>query len=319
MKKALKLIVFYFATLFVLLICGTLFYSLYLSVLNYIDGKEIVLFSKQIMSKSFFYMSIVSIFLICPFLAYSRIRHKGGFLQLISYMLLCAVTWLFLFPVTVKYGSRLNAFSPVLTETKTLSGGLFRKAENRIFYFTDDFDSAVEKKLPGVFIDTEDEGGLKVKQIQKGDDELLVNAAKPYNDIIIKKAFYEDGGISYISFRPLIQKAQSSLQKGKTFWMGFLSLALLICSIYGISSFFKWRLLNAWAVCFSVIAAIGVNTLYTLPKLLEFRTKLEGFKLFVQLQNYFDDAPIVCLNLLFSLIFIVTGIIKFFVSYKRDE
>lgn len=318
MKKALKLILLYFIIALIGIVIGTLFYSLYLSVLNYVAGKEIVFFNKLSLINSFFYITACVLILICPVIAYSRIRHKGGILQVLFYMLLCFATWFIFMPLVLKADNKFNYLDTINSQNQTLSGDVFRKVNNNVYYFPGDAENAIQNNLPGVIIDIDAENGLKVQNLQHTDVNVIKEAAKPYSDTLIKEAFNQDKIMNNFTLKPIILKARSALNKGKSFWFGFLSFALVLCSLYGITSFFKWKLMNAWFICFSSFLIIFVNIFYNSPLLDGFKNKfVNSNHLLNSLSSNFDEPLLVIVNCFFSLLFIIIGIVKFFVNKKN--
>ena len=85
MKKALKLIFMYIILIAAGLLIGTLFYSLFLDVLNFAAGRKMIILNLVELKKAFFVVASFMMILICPLLIYTRIRHKGGVLQLIAF------------------------------------------------------------------------------------------------------------------------------------------------------------------------------------------------------------------------------------------
>ena len=102
MKKALKLAVIYLIILIFGTVLGTLLYSLYLNLLGFVSGREISFFSDEELFKSVFIVMPCMLIFIIPVISYYRIRHPGGILQLIVYMVLCLLTWALLMPLTFK-------------------------------------------------------------------------------------------------------------------------------------------------------------------------------------------------------------------------
>ena len=102
MKKALKLALIYFIILIIGTILGTILYSFYLNLLGYIAGKEISFLTNSELLNSFFYVLFCMLLFIIPVIAYYRIRHPGGILQFVVYVVLCLLTWIILIPCTFK-------------------------------------------------------------------------------------------------------------------------------------------------------------------------------------------------------------------------
>ena len=130
MKKALKLAVIYLIILILGTVLGTLLYSLYLNLLGFVSGREISFFSDEELFKSVFIVMPCMLIFIIPVISYYRIRHPGGILQLIVYMVLCLLTWALLMPLTFKLKDFCNRKFVTQTERQSLSPNYFRKHYN---------------------------------------------------------------------------------------------------------------------------------------------------------------------------------------------
>ena len=101
MKNALKLLWMYLT----LLICGlfliTTILMLYTSVLNFVAGQENALFNFTNFIESFFTSAIIILVLVVPFIVYYRIRHVGGAIQFIFFVVLTLITWFAFLPLTI--------------------------------------------------------------------------------------------------------------------------------------------------------------------------------------------------------------------------
>ena len=115
-----------------------------------------------------------------------------------------------------------------------------------------------------------------------------------------------------------MEHAEIAFSKGWTFWLGFLSLGLLIASLYGTADLFRWRLLNSGFLMIMTFGILVVNTIYYYPFITSFRRQYinnKGF--FIFLAKYIDDPLLVLVNVSVSLIFIIIGIIRFATRKKR--
>lgn len=315
MKKAFKVIGFYILGFIAILLIGTAFYIAYLNVLHFSAGKSQFLFSKDLLVKAFFYVALCACILVCPLVTVFRIRHKGGLSQLISYIILCAVTWGILFPFFI---GRANNSDILAAEPKVASAGYFRSTSDQVYYFTKDFQQDGQS-VQSLVITPSEQNAVELKEIKPTQDFVLFEQAKPYNDIFTKQAFEKKGIASFFNFRLIIEQAVDSLAKGWNYWIFFLSIALALCSVYGISNFFNWRLLNTVSVMFMSFIILVCNTMYFSPSFELFRMKHLTGGLFESLGNAMNNPPLVLFNLLISIICIVVGIVMFFIKRKRVE
>lgn len=316
MKKAFKLLAFFFLYSIAGLLIGTLLYSLYQNLLNYVAGNKFVFFDMEIFRNSFFYIAGCLILFISSVVAYSRIRYKGGLTQLFVFIIISFVSWGIALPVVINFGNK--AIENTVVTDGDLSKGYFREVKNQVYYFLD-------KKSEGsgnnsyIQIDKSQNGKVSIKSVEEQNELPLKNAAKPYKDVLIADTVKTDNYFSgFINFRLILQKASSNWTRGWSFWLGFLSLGFVLCSIYGLSNFFNWKLINACLVMISTLLVLGFNTAF-------YSGWLNGFKNLglwkidiIQKFGFIVDEPVlVIINLFAGLCFIITGIIRFFVYRKK--
>ena len=129
MKNALKLLWMYLT----LLICGlvliTTILMLYTSVLNFVAGQEIALFNFSNFIESFFTAAIIILVLVIPFIVYYRIRHVGGAIQFIFFVVLTLITWFAFLPLTINLENAILENKQIVKSEKVLSSDYFRKTE----------------------------------------------------------------------------------------------------------------------------------------------------------------------------------------------
>ena len=139
MKKALKLFVIYLIVLITGTVLGTVLYSFYLNLLGFIAGREIKFFTDQELFKSAFYVMFCMLLLVLPLISYYRIRHPGGVMQLVIYIILSLATWIVVMPCSLKLKSYCNKKFNFETTREPLSPNYFRKVDNNVYYFTKEF------------------------------------------------------------------------------------------------------------------------------------------------------------------------------------
>ena len=111
--------------------------------------------------------------------------------------------------------------------------------------------------------------------------------------------------------KTLVEHQKQAWDDGFLTYLGFLSIALVICSLYGITSFFEWKLINVSMLFISYFMILVVNSVYYMPYLTELKNRLVANVVISKLGNYINDPLICVINLLFTVIFVVAGIIKF--------
>lgn len=313
MKKAFKIVGFYFFSFAFILIVGTFFYAIFLSILKFSAGTNGSLFTKSLIFKAFKDVAMSCCFLLCPLVTVYRIRHKGGLSQLLFYIALCGLTWLFLLPISL---TKLNFVKTEDVQKKVLSKNYFRESDNEIFYFTEDLEQD-GKEVQSVVINPTKDNSIQIKQIKADKDFVLFAQAAPYNDTFTKEAFSGGTLLGKLEYAKLFSSARIALNKGFSFWLFFLSLALAICSVYGLSNVTNWKLLNTGGVFFSTFLILFINVFYYDSKLQGFRTKLLQNGAFSSLSKIMDEPFLVLINLLFSFICIMIGIIVYFAKKNK--
>lgn len=312
MKNALKLLWMYLT----LLICGlvliTMILMLYTSVLNFVAGQEIALFNFSNFIESFFTAAIIILVLVVPFIVYYRIRHVGGAIQFIFFVVLTLITWFAFLPLTINLENAILENKQIVNSEKVLSSDYFRKTDGEIYYFLDDFNlDAPQEEVDTLVIDTDEEGEFEIQKIQPSQDFVLVKEAVPYNDILIKQTFNPTEVSTKVDLFSIVEQARVAWNKGFTFWLGFLSLGLIFACLYGFSNLFDWRLLNTCLIIFAAAAIYCVNTFYfyePIKNAMDLFMQDKSF--FVFLNKYVDNSLLCLINVVFSLIFTIIGIIR---------
>lgn len=316
MKKALKLALIYLIILILGTVLGTILYSFYLNLLGFIARRDITFFNDDELFKALFYvMSCMQIFVI-PLISYYRIRHPGGVIQLIVYIVLCVLTWGILMPCTFKLRDFCDKKFHYETERKYLSPNFFRQVDGRVYFFTSEFEtkeSGREAEAPAVVIDTSEEGGVDYRSIGDYPGFVLNKKAFPFREIQVKRIFTADENPIPIDFKLIINKVSGSYLSGFRNFLLLFSFALLICSVYGLTNLFDWRLLNAVMIFIVTALALCVNSIYYSSQFDIIRYRLMDTGFFRSMNGFVSEPILFIVNCVFSLMFIVTGIVRFVV------
>ena len=190
MKKALNLMLAYLITLLVGVSLGTVLYSFYINVLKYVAGTEIAFFAKNDMLYSLFYILFCSLIVVLPFISYYRIRHPGGVPQIIAFVILAILTWGLFIPGVYKLSEKYKTYYYEAEESVQLSKGYFRKVDDKVYYFTDDFWTTEQdvRKADAVVFDLNAKGNDVIyKTVSEDPLHPLFRCAAPYRDILLKK------------------------------------------------------------------------------------------------------------------------------------
>lgn len=319
MRKALNLFLIYFVFLIAGLAAGTVLYSFYLNVLNFIAGREIVLFKLSDVLKSFFFIAYCLVLLICPLVAYYRIRHPGGFAQTIAYCIICIITWCCLLPGIYYLNDYCNEKFALENSYSSLSSGYFREVDGKIYYFTKEFESE-NGNVPvtsAVVINTSENGGVEYQTVRDLSNWDFNKKAYPYREILVKDNFDDKTFNLPVDFNILINSAKSCFV-GWKYLFCVLSMALLISSLYALTSYFEWKLLNTVILFFGTFLVLCVNTAYYYPIFDVVKHKIMNNSFFNMLGTYINEPLLFVLNTVFVLVCIILGIVKF-VVHKHAE
>ena len=314
MKKALKLAIVYLVVLIVGTIIGTILYSFYLNLLGFVSGREIVFFKDSELFKSLFYVIPCMLIFILPVIAYYRIRHPGGALQLIVYIVLCALTWVLLMPGSFKLYDFCNRKFSFKTEREYLSPDYFRKAGDNVYYFTQEFSvsslgRAVE--APAIIIDTTEEGGVEFRKVVDFPSSDLNRKAAPFREVQLKSIFGDGENPVSIDFRLLMSMISGAYSGGLSHILTLFSFVLLLCSVYAITNFFDWRLLNAIILYITTALILCFNSIYFMTFFDPIKTRLMTSGALKAFGKVVSEPLLFICNILLAIILITGGIVRF--------
>lgn len=316
MKKALRLLLAQVIWLFAGVLIGTFFYCLYNHSISSITGINSPVWTKENLAVSVFIVTQIFVFCSGFILIASKIRRPGGVLQLTAFILCQFLTWCLILPLSThlerKYVStHASSLLSEMDENQNLSNDYFRQSENEIFYFLNKNNSRAVK------IETTQSGSVNVINIEDPSKLSISQNAKPYKDILIKNTFKTNNS-DYSFFGILLFSAKRDLDRGLSFWIGYLTLALALASIYGISGISGWRIAN-FTICGILYGIVlFINGFYWAPAMTGFRNlSFLQTNFFRCLSLYFSAPLLVILNLTFSLVLIITGTAKFIIKKKR--
>ena len=317
MKKAFRLVLTYFLFLLLGTLIGMFFYYVYLHIQTAVAGQKSAFFKKEDLLRVLFYVLGCLLLFVCPAMVYARISNKGGIAHFITFIILSCLTWGLLVPLLGHYEGKI--LYNTKDSSRMLSGGYFRECDDKVYYFTDDYNANPYIDTTAVIIDTNTEGTVEIEKIKPSRDFILFRDSAPYSDILLKKTFNESEGQSFISFSLIMEHALIAFSKGWTFWLSFLSLGLLIMSLYGTADLFRWRLLNTGFLMLMTFAVFAAHTLYFHPVFTSFRRQhINNKAFFVFLSKFMDDPLLVLANVTLSLVFIIIGIVRFATRNKRS-
>ena len=315
MKKALKLALIYFIILVVGTAVGTILYSFYLNLLGFIAGKEITFLTSSELFKSFFYVLFCMLLFIIPAIAYYRIRHPGGILQFIVYVVLCLITWIVLLPLSFKFQDFCMTRFAYAEEAEYLSPDYFRHVDDNVYYFTSDFKKPYDStsdvaEASAVVISTAENGRAEYTTVKAYDTLDVIRKAVPYKEIQLKNIFSSDSRLFNVNFNLLINKLRGTFKGGLPNIMTMFSLMLLLCSVYAITNLFDWRLLNTVTIFIVSAATLCFNSFYYFPDYSDLIQKISSWGFFRFFAGFVSEPLLFTINCFFALLFIAVGIIR---------
>ena len=314
MKKALKLLSYFFIFLICGIGCGSVLYSLYLNILNTTTGNAFTVFSPNTFLKALFYIIPCVGIAICPLLAFVHIRHKGGAIQLVFYFVLCVAVWIGIIPFSIYF--KQKTLSDITIEQEKLSANYFRRIDDKVYFLTNNLSDYRSSTV--VTLDTSQDGTVTIDKMMESNAGDLYEAAEPYRDVIIKSSFSLGNNILLPDFHYIVDFAEKNFAREWYYWLSFLSLGFVLCSLYAISGLFSWRLIDVGLISVITYIILYINSkCLSNPAIYRVIQKINSTALFSELGKYMLEPFVVFLNVIFALIFIVTGIIKFSVEKKR--
>lgn len=322
MKKALKLALIYLINLIAGTVLGTILYSLYLNLLGFVAGREINLFNDAEIFQSLFYVIFCMLIFILPLISYYRIRHPGGVLQFVVYVVLCALTWALLMPCSFKLRDFcVRKFSHEI-KTESLSPNYFRQVDDDVYFFTREFKRqrlGRAPEAPVIIIDTSEDGIVDYRTIGDYPSLDINQKALPFREIQLKRIFRENESPIPFNFKTLLSMIEGGYSWHLANLLTLFSFVLLLCSVYGVTSFFDWRLLNAMMLFIITIGIITVNSVYFSSQFIVLRMRINSFGMFRALSGIVSEPLLFIINIFFALLFISAGIIKFAVRRHASK
>ena len=311
MKKALSLIFMFFIFIFSGIVMATLMYSFYLGTLNFVAGQSTPSYNFETITNAFFYIIPLIIILVPSVLSYYRIRHVGKLPQIITYIIICFFCWSLLLPISLKLQKFYFSKHNIEHQANNLTGNYFRQSGDKVFYFTKDFvqDPITQSGPTTVIINTTENGTMDVKTQTAFKNFVLYHEAYPYNDILIKQNFEKDELKFFINYQTILKNAYTSLSKGFTFYLGFLSFAFALTALFALTKISNWKLLNSVFLIFFTLIIFINNTQYFNPIFDSVKNYINSNGLFIFLEKYIDN-PLLCLiNIIFGFGILLYGFV----------
>ncbi len=321
MKKTLDIILVYLGCLIAGIIVSSFLYLFYGNLLNYVAGAPAVAFSLGNLIKSSMFVSACILLFICPIVSYYRVRRPAGFSQTLGYMIVVILTWGVFFPGLSHIEKYVSAKYGIESNTAQLSAGYFRRVDNKIYYFTKDFEPG-DYGVPSasaLVIDTSENGDVDYTTFRNYKFIDINKNAQPFTEILVKQNFDSSRITLPIDLRNLISKLRNCLNFKLYYLLYLISFVLVISSIYALSNFFNWKLLNAVLLFFVTVSIAAANSSADLVIFSSVSTFLSNTRPFVFLSQYIYEAFLFVFNILLSIVFLTLGIVKFAIRKHESK
>ena len=190
-------------------------------------------------------------------------------MQFVVYVALCIVTWAIIMPCAVKLQNYCIKHFHFTEKTEYLSANYFRQVDDYIYYFTREFERPEDEnyaRAPAVIISTKEDCGLSYETFMNLPGADLNRKAAPYREIQLKNIFGSERNPIPIDFKTLISHICGSYSGGRKHLLLLFSFVLLISSLYGVTTFFEWRLVNAIIIFISASSILCFNSIYFHPE-----------------------------------------------------
>lgn len=311
MRKPIALLLVYLFVLALSICAGIFFFAQYFNSLNLVAGKT-AFFSSELIIYGLF-ESLPAVFMtIMLFVTFYKIRHLSNSISsMITYSVLCAFTWFLLFPASIILKNHIYKQIPSMEEIQQsteLTKNYFRIIDGKNYYFINDTSDGsadvvmlYDKQTPSkhasverIYISTEGSALTFHDPIMK-ESKISV----PFH-LLELSLFFKDA-------------ANGSWENGYLAWLCFCSLGFALCSIYFVIKMSSWKLINSMWALIIFIMILWFNYSYNTPVFALLRNALEDFFYDSNHLQYFVNHqmnfPLMLINCLIGIIFIVTGII----------
>ena len=311
-KKSLLRIPAYIGITACCIVVGELAYMVYFNTAHLIAGRTLELVNTYALVRGFFIVVPVVIVLSPLFLSLYRIRHSGGgFLPVTVYILLCAATWIVLFPLFIEF--KRKAFETLPPASKSaLTAGYFRPYAGDVAYLLD--DASTPERAAVVLSSAGDENAVSIAHIDAG---VMEAESAPFDDILIRETVpsvpdWIKSGIDTIELR-----AERAWMSGRFAWLGFLSFAFALCATYAISFCSDWRLVGILYLLIMDGGVLSFNLLYYSEYFEHLRRGAAPLAKALPFFARLGDPLLICINIGIGILCIIAGCLAAVVRAKR--
>lgn len=300
--RAVMLLPRYILMLAVFIFIGELSYMVFYGTTQLMAGSRIVLFDGNALLRGFTVVIPVAVVCSGAMLGVHRVRHYGGgWLSILSYIVLGAVTWFLFFPVSLGVIAKIDTME-IDTDVKKhgapkLTGGYFREYGRDTVYFPHDF---VTKEQIAVFIngyeDANDAVSIKVISRQQ-----MIDDAAPFKDILVKNTVPSVAKWITDGFEHFTKRAMAAKSGGPVSWLSFASLGIVLFAVYALSFCSRWRLMGVVIMLSMYAGVLGFNLLYFSPML----DSMLALSLAMPFGG--SETLLTCINLSLAVLFVLLG------------
>ena len=311
-KKSILLIPAYIGITACCIVVGELTYMMYFNTMHLVAGRPLELFSAYAFIRGFFIVVPVVIVLSPLFLSLYRIRHSGGgFLPIFVYILLCAATWIVLFPHFIEFKWKAEEASTPVSKS-VLTAGYFRPYSGEAAYLL--HDTSTPERAAVVLKSEGDENAVGLAQI---DTSVMEAESAPFADILIRETVPSFPAWIVNGIDTIEMHAEQAWKNGRFAWFGFLSFALALCSTYAVSFCSDWRLVG---ILYLLIMDAGVLSFNLLSYSEYFKRLREAGAPLANAFPFFalsGDPLLICINAGIAVLCVAVGCLAAVVRAKR--
>lgn len=327
MKNALKILLTYLLTLAIGIIVGVIVAVQFFTVFGTVAGQTLPVFTLDMISKAFFIIAPVVLVFASLFLTLYVVRHHTKrVISAITYVILCAVTWVVLFPAFLVLRDK---FEPQLTletasEVNIVSPGFFRKSNHYIYYTAENDYTDISLNSRGIAVHKEGiaipmenaRPALEVQEV-KNVSEILKREAAPFSDVLIGETLPGVHlNLAYQIYDLFMELAVDAWHKGFAGWLFFLAFAFALCGAYAFVGISSWRMVSSVTVVFANIFVGAYNFLYYADAMASFRADSKSWGGFFML---IDEPLLFLVNCIVGIVFILIGVICFAVKKSGGD
>jgi len=313
MKQILRIIAAFFLICILGTVCGAFLFILYVQCTSYVAGSETVVFSLGMFEAGILKSFPVALMLSPLFMILYLIRHPAKIGGAITFFIIQAFVWIFLFPFCARL---LNFDASVYFAKNVVSTGYFRRYGNFLYYYSNispSYNRSFEVGS-GIRFKLSDLSVTQVKKPELVEKEALRKNLTDFSDSLAEELLKPPLLIQGI--QNLLALPERIAQNFDT-WLNYfivLSMGLALMMLFFLRKLARWKLVDTLFVIISSVCILSVNSMYF--------NKLDLFaKISYSAQEILPlGIPLIlCLNVLFILIYTITAVLLLFRKKGVEE